>query len=275
MAEPSDKQGAEPAAVEPDTLFRIQVGIQDFFLANVRYLGVAVAVGLFGFAIYGGYDWYTTRQARAEFGAIAVIDYKMPKAAEMSELGLTPADDPSDQGRLQNVEKGAELYEEAAKSANGVAAVYAWLRAAETWNRLHKSDRALLAYEQADKVGAADLPGFAAASGYATALVGAGRQEEAITTLRSASTRLKDFYAEEALIQLAQVQADAGKATDAQGVIQEFRTRFPDSPRAARLAALGLATPPDAPATPAASPSASPSAAPASPPATPSPATGG
>jgi len=273
VAEPSDKQGAEPAAVEPDTLFRIQVGIQDFFLANVRYLGVAVAVGLFGFAIYGGYDWYTTRQARAEFGAIAVIDYKMPKAAEMSELGLTPADDPSDQGRLQNVEKGAELYEQAAKSANGVAAVYAWLKAAETWNRLHKSDKALLAYEQADKVGAADLPGFTAVSGYATALVGAGRQDDAITALRAASTRLKDFYAEEALIQLAQVQADAGKAADAQGVIQEFRTRFPDSPRAAHLAALGLATPPEA-AAPAA-PSAAPTPTPASPPATPAPPSGG
>lgn len=259
MAESSDKQGAEPAAVEPDTLFRLQVGIQDFFFANVRYLGAAVAVGLFCFAVYGGYDWWKVREARLQFGAIALVDYKMPVPAQLSELGLAPADDPDDKGRLINVEKGAELYEAGAKGATGVAAVYGWLKAAETWNRLGKSDRALLAYEQANRLGESDIAGFAAASDYATALAGAGRRDDAITALRGASTRLKDFYAEEALIQLAQTQLDAGKAADAQLVIEEFKVRFPESPRAARLAALGPppAAPaaPPAPATPAAPPS--------------------
>lgn len=266
MAEPTDKspapEAAPPPQVEPDALFRLQMSITDFLLGNSRYFGYALGVALLGVGVYGGWDTWRTSVEEGSYAEIASIDFKMPKAAEGAELGLAPYDDPNDAGRLANVEKGAELYEETAKAASGTPAVYAWMKAAETWQRLGKADRRLSALQAAHEVGATDLAGFVATSAYTNALADAGKTDEALTVLRAYASGPKSFYAEEALIQLAQLQANAGKAQDALATIQEFKTRFPDSPRTSRLAALAPAAP--APAAPAPSaPAAPPTAAPA------------
>lgn len=240
---PPTPDGAPPPGQEPDQIFRLQVAVSEFFVGNARNFGIAVIVVLLGIGLYGAWEGWQKSKAEDAFGAIATIDYKMPKAAEMSEIGLVPADDPNDAARLANVRKGAELYEEAAKTDSGTAAVYAWAKAAETWTRLGENTRALDAWKAAHDVGADELPGFVAATGYAAALADAGRGDDAIGVLRTYSAAAKDFYAEESLIRLAQLQADAGKTADAQLVIDEFRRRFPDSPRTRRLAGVVAPTP--------------------------------
>lgn len=229
---------SEPPKQEEDALFKLQVSVSEFFISNVKYLGYLAGVVLLGALVYGVYTEWTTSRAEEDYAAIAAIDYKMPKVDQMAQMGLAPMDDPADTSRLANVEEGARRYRAAAQSASGSAAVFGYLRAAEAWKRVNKPDEALADLKAANDLGQTDLPGYAAAVGYATALSSANRLEEAITVLREESVKEKGIFAEEALIALAQLQLDAGKATEAQNVISEFQTRFPDSPRTARLIAL-------------------------------------
>lgn len=269
LSTPTGTPDTETAApgVEPDALFRLQMAVSDFVIGNAKNFGYALAIGLGCVGVWAAWDTWTTSAAEEDFGAIAAIDFKMPKASQLADLGLEPADDPADANRIANVQKGAELYEQAAAEASGTAAVFAWLKAAETWERLGKDEQRLAALAKAHEIGAGELPGYSAASAYAAALADAGRTDEAIAVLRAQASSQKDFYAEESLIALAQLQVNAGKAAEASGVIAEFRQRFPSSPRTARLDALGPlaaggATP--APSTPApAAPADAPPAAPA------------
>lgn len=252
---------------EPDALFRLRLAVVDFIQDNVKNIGYVVGAGLLVALVYGLWDSWHKGRAEAEFETIGFVDFKMPKAAQFSEYGIVPADDPSDSTRLANVEKGAELYESAAKEAHGAAAVYAWLRAAETWRRLGKEDRRLGALKAAFDVNAGDLPSYTAAQTYAGALVDGGKLDEAIAVLQAESLRHTDFYGEQILIQLAQTQIQAGKAADAQATIATFQQKYPSSPRTGRLssflAAGGLA--PAAPAVAPAAPGATPDATPAAP----------
>lgn len=244
---------------EPDALFRLRLAVVDFFQDNLKNIGYLVGAGLLVALAYGLWDSWHKGRAEAEFETIGFVDFKMPKAAQFSEYGIVPADDPTDSTRLANVEKGAELYENAAREAHGAAAVYAWLRAGETWKRLDKADRRLAALKAAFDVNAGDLPSYTAALAYSGALVDAGKTDEAIAVLQAEALRHDDFYGEQVLIQLAQTQLQAGKAQDAQATIATFQQKYPSSPRASRLntflAAGGLAPVP-APKAPDAAPAA-------------------
>lgn len=248
---------------EPDALFRLRLAVVDFFQDNLKNIGYLVGAGLLVALVYGLWDSWHKGRAEAEFETIGFVDFKMPKAAQFSEYGIVPADDPTDATRLANVEKGAELYESAAKEAHGAAAVYGWLRAAEAWKRLGKEDRRVAALKAAFDVNAGDLPSYTAAQAYAGALVDAGKMDEAIAVLQAEALRHTDFYGEQVLIQLAQTQIQAGKAQDAQATIATFQQKYPSSPRAGRLnaflAAGGLAPIP-VPATPGAAPEGAPAA---------------
>lgn len=229
--------GFQSAPAEADQLFRLQVAIGDFFVGNARYIGGLVALGLLGTLAWGLWDSWTRSKAEDDFGAIADIDFRMPKVDDLARFGLAPMDDPADATRMANVEEGAKRYEATARNASGTAAVYGWLKAAEAWQRRGDAEKARSALEKAHALGARDLPGFTAASAYATALADADRLEEAIGVLRDSATRFDGLLAEELLIQLATVQVAAGKEADARAVAEEFRTRFPDSPRRERIEA--------------------------------------
>lgn len=236
-AEPRTESGLKAAPAEADQLFRLQVALGDFFVNNARYLGGIVGLVLLGTLAWGLWNHWAGSRAREDFGAIADIDFRMPKVDEMARFGLVPMDDPADAERMGNLEEGARRFEAAAAAARGTAAVYGWLKAAEAWERRGNRDAQRAALERAYALGAADLPGFTAASAYANVLVDAERYEEAIGVLREAAGRFEGILAEELLILLAQAQTAAGKDADARAVVDEFRTRFPDSPRVARVEA--------------------------------------
>jgi tetratricopeptide (TPR) repeat protein len=136
------------------------------------------------------------------------------------------------------VEAAAAL-EAAAKNASGAAAAYAWLQAADCWKRAGKADERMKALEAAAQVGAPDLAGYAADAAWAGALRDAGRTEESIGHWRKMAGSYQAALREESLVNLALEQVQAGKAEDAKATAEEFKKLFPDSPRAAALAAIG------------------------------------
>lgn len=273
---PAPEAEAKDAAAEetPDYLFRLQLAISSFFSTNSRYLGYLAGAGLAGVLVWGLWEVWQERSANEAYGAIATIDYKMPKPDPMSRYGLAPADDPNDAGRMADLKQGAKLFEDAARGSSGSAAAYAYLKAADAWERAGDTDARLAALKAGYAAGGGDLPTWSLGAAYAGALSDAGRAEEALGVYREIAGKTQGFYAQQALMALAGAQIDLGKNDDARATIQEFKTRFPNaSPE--RVAALevrtgqptpsapaGASAAPAAPATPAETP-----AAPAAPPA--------
>ena len=239
----TDEPGTTPPAdeappPEQDTLFRLQMAASDFILGNAKYVSYIVGLVLLAALVYGGVtSWLASREAE-EFAAVSRIDHKMPKVEELARFGLAPMDDKADTARMANVEEGARRYTAAGDASHGAAAVYAYLRAAESWERVDKPDERMAVLAKASKVGAEDLPGYTADAAYAAALVDAGKTDEALQLYREMATRHEAFFAERSLILLAGAQIVAGRQADAKTVIAEFRERFPASPRAAEVAAL-------------------------------------
>ncbi len=237
-APPTD--GATPASPpqETDTLFRLQMAASDFILGNVKYVGAAVGVLLLATLVYGlTASWLSSREAE-EFAAIAAVDHKMPKVDPLAQFGLAAMDDKTDAARMANVEEGARRYLAAGEESHGAAAVYAYLKAAETFARVDKKNERTAALEKASQVGAKDLAGYTADAALAGAWIDAGRVDDALGLYRDMAGRLQGFYAERSLILLAEAQVAAGKSTEARLVIDEFKLRFPTSPRTGDLAAI-------------------------------------
>jgi len=250
--DPPPETEAAPADETPDYLFRIQLAFTSFFAANGKYMGWLAAAGLVGVLVWGLASVWMERSADANFGAIAAIDYRMPTPDPMSVYGIAPADDPNDAGRKSDLQEGARRFEAAAKSASGSAAAYAYLKAADAWQRAGDTDARLGALKAGYEVGGGDLPLWSNGAAYAAALIDAGRAEDALLVYRSVAGNTQGFYAQQALLSLASAQIDLDKKDDAKATILEFRTRFPNASveRAATLEtkAGGVAPAPSAPA---------------------------
>ncbi len=243
---PQDPAGAPPAAPAeaapeetPDYLFRLQLAMTSFFAANNRYLGWIAATALGGVLVWGLWAMWQEHSAADAFGAIAAIDYKMPKPDPMAQYGLAPADDPTDAGRKADLEEGARRFEAAAQESSGTAALYAYLKAAEAWERAGNAPSRLAALKAAYALGGGSLPAWSIGTAYASALADSGSKEEAVGVYRELAGRTQGFYAQQTLLALAGAQIDLGKNEDAKQTISEFKTRFPAAPqdRAAALEA--------------------------------------
>ncbi len=244
---PAGEGGAEaaPADETPDYVFRLQVALTNFTAKNGRFMAGLAGAGLAGVLVWGLWNVWTERSAAAEFGAIAAIDYRMPKlcpAGSHEETGFcfsdensrsltgVAGDDLSDAGRKADLEEGARRFEAAAKDASGSAAVYGYLKAADAWRRAGNKDSQVAALKSAYAVGGGDMPGWTAGNAYATALIDAGKSDEALGVYRQLAGKTQGFYAQEALLTLASAQIDLGKNDDAKQTLTEFKTRFPAAP---------------------------------------------
>jgi hypothetical protein len=235
---PPAAENPPPAPVEQDSLFRLQMAISDFVLGNAKYAGTLVGIILLGALIYGlTTSWLASREAN-EFAEVARIDFKMPKVEQMALYGLAPMDDKSDTARMATVEEGAKRYAAAGDASHGAAAVYAFLKSADAWERVGNTDEKLAVLAKANAVGASDLAGYTAGAAYASALLDAGKTDDGLQTLQGMTTRFKGFYAERSFLLLAEAQVAAGKAAEARATIEAFSKQFQDSPRAAEIAAI-------------------------------------
>ena len=236
---PNPEAGTDAAPPEQDALFRMQMAVSDFVLGYWKYGGYLLGAVLLVALIYGGMDAIGKSIAERDYGAVADIDWRMPKVDDLARYGFAPMDDPNDAARMSDLAEGAHRYATAAEAAHGGAAVYAWLKAADAWKRAGKGDEALAALKKASAVRAGDLPGFTADSACGSAMLDAGETEAALSHFRDMAGRYQGFFAEESLIQLMKAQIQAGKADEAKATMDEFRKRFPESPRSDALASAG------------------------------------
>lgn len=248
------------AREDEDYVFRAQIALTEFGLRYWKYAGYLVGGALLIAAVWGGYDSYSRGRAEAAFAKISSIDFLMPKIDQMAMYGLGPKDDPKDAARMSDLEEGARRYEAVAKEASGSAAAIAWLKAADAWTRAGKNDAAIAAHAAAGTTGGGELTTFVADSVRVGDLVDAGKSADAEALLRDMSGRYSGFFAEESLIQLANLQADEERLVEAKATYLEITGRFATSNDLAGLsvlaARLGQSVP--VPPTPAGAPAQAP-----------------
>ena len=231
---------ADPGAPndEQDFLFRAQVAATELVLGYWHYglyaIGTILAVS---FAV-GYYGDYRQEQAESQFGAIAAVDHKMPVVEGLALYGIGPKDDPADTERKATLAEGARRFAEVAGKNSGSAAVYAWLKAAEAFERAQDPEQAKKSLEAAANVGAGGVAGFVADSAWVGALVGENRTDEAAGRLRAMADKNSGLLAEESLIRLAELQLSLDKRTEAQTTLDELNKRFPAPQRPDEVAVL-------------------------------------
>lgn len=242
-----------PVAEDQDYVFRAQVALSEAGLKYGKYLGLVVVLVLLGSLAWGGYGSWTENKEKAAFEKIAAIDFLMPEPSEMSLYGLAPKDDPADATRMSNLEEGARRYEAAAAELAGTAQVLAWLRASEAWERAGKTEESRAAALKASG-GGTGLADFVGDTARVRVLVDGGKSDEAEATLREMAGRYTDFFAEQSLIRLANLQVGLGKADAAGATYTEVTTRFPTTFDLVSLSALAVRLGKAAPADPSKAP---------------------
>ena len=230
--EPTVPEAAPPAPPpEDDVLFRIQIAVSDFIVSNARFAGYAMGIALVVALVYGGWQSWREHQMDEDFSAIARIDYKMPKPSPLSEMGFGPADDPTDAGKMKDLETGAGLYEEVARKAEGAAAVTAWLHAADAWKRANKPDKQLEALRAAAAAGHDDAVGYAAKMVLASVLLEQDKKDEALAIYQEIGDKHSDFLGQEAWATLIRTQVSLGRMEEAKTAYANFHTKFPTANR--------------------------------------------
>jgi tetratricopeptide (TPR) repeat protein len=244
-----DKRTLPGEEEEVDYLFQARMSLFKWFTRNWKGFAAIAGVVLVVALAYNVYDSVTTNRAKEGAAAIHAVDSKMPKIEPMARMGILPIDDLNDANRVANLEEGARRYEAAAQATGGSSAAEAWLKAAETHERLGKPDLAKAAYENA--LGAYDkgLFGFGARTALAGIALEAGDNAAALEHYRTLHEREDGLLAEQALIYPASVYKQMEDQAQLQATYDAFLERFPSSPRAAEFDRYGLvATMPALPA---------------------------
>ena len=85
--------------------------------------------------------------------------------------------------------------------------------------------------------------GFGARNGLATLRLEAGDTDAAVELYRESAAENEGYLAQEALILLAEIFDADNKDAELKAVYDEFRLRFPDSPRVLEFDKYGLDVP--------------------------------
>jgi hypothetical protein len=239
-----------PDSEDQDYVFRAQIALTEALAKYGKYFSLVVVGVLVAALAWGLYSNWAEKSRKADFEKIAAIDYLMPEPDPMSMYGLAPADDPNDTTRMANLAEGARRYEAAAAELSGTAATLARLRAMEAWTRAGKTEEASAAAARLSASGTT-LADFVADTTRVRALLDAQKGDEAEAALREMSSRYSDFYAEQSLIRLANVQVGAGKMEAAVTTFAEIQKRFPTTTDFTALSELAGRLGQKAPADPA------------------------
>ena len=227
-----------PADQQAGILFRVEMEVTRLVLGYWKQgLGAISVVLLITLAI-GLVDTHIRETQREISADIARVDMEIPEPDPLSMYGMAPMDNLDDTDRVEALKAAAEGYEAAANDASGPGEVEAWIKAADTWSRLHEYDKALEAFEKAHEEGADGLLGYTAGKRLATLYRDKGELEKAADVLRSLATSQEGLLAETALIEFISVQVDRGEVESARKAAAEFRVRFANSKRIDKVAAL-------------------------------------
>lgn len=238
MADPTPPVETAAPPEEQDFLFRAQVTATELFLGYWHYGLYALGAVLAASFAYGTYKDYRQSKDEAQFASIAAIDHKMPVVEGLALYGIGPKDDPNDLERKATLLEGGRRYAAVAGENTDSAAVYAWLKAAEAFERGGDKAEATKATEAAAAVGASGLAGFVADSAWVGTLMAAARTDEATGLLRKMADKNTGLLAEESLIRLGEAYLAAGKLAEAKSTVEELNKRFPAPVRAEQAAAL-------------------------------------
>jgi tetratricopeptide (TPR) repeat protein len=228
-------QGTPP---EQDKLLQLQVAAGDLLVRGGKYVAWVVGAGLLVTLVYGLVTSWQSHRRRAEFDAVSQVDFLMPRPDPVAAYGLAPRDDLADPARVADLEEGARRYQAAAEAGHGAAAALAWLRVADTYDRLGRPEARLDALAKGAAADPGGLGGFSLDSAYAQGLADSGKLDEAVAHMRAAAGRHRGFFAEQCLVSLAKLQVQAGQSEEARATLAEVRSRFPSSPRKDALAEL-------------------------------------
>ncbi|MED5373479.1 MAG: hypothetical protein VX899_20840 [Myxococcota bacterium] len=229
----SDEKRTLPGEEEEvDYLFQARMGLFKWFSSNWKIFAGIAAVILVGSFFVSVWTTFQTNQAKKGAAAVHAIDAKMPKVEQMALMGILPMDDLSDPQRVANLEEGARRYEQAGDDNLGAASATAYLKAAQTWERLGKAAEAEAAYQKALDADDTGVLGFSARTALAQYALDAGDSAKALEHYSVIAGREAGFLAEQALLYTASVQADAGDTAALQATYEDFMGRFPSSPRA-------------------------------------------
>jgi tetratricopeptide (TPR) repeat protein len=225
---------------DEDVLFKAQMGFYQFFASWWKaMLGV---LGLFLLATLG-YSILSDhlRQVQRELHAgIDEIDRRMPAPDPLAAFGMAPMDDPEDADRMANLREGAKRYEAIGTDGRGAAEAMAWLKAAEAWHRVGDSEAKLAALQKAAEAGGKGILSWSASAQYASAKAEAGDIDGAATILTEVNESASGIIAQRALLDLGLIYESAERAEDATRTLEDFITRYPESPLSSQVAeALG------------------------------------
>jgi tetratricopeptide (TPR) repeat protein len=221
---------------DEDVLFKAQMGIYQFFATWWKHMLGALGIFLVGTLGYSLIHDHLREVQRDLHAQIDEIDRRMPAPDPLAAFGMAPMDDPEDATRMANLREGAKRYEAVASEGQGPAEVMAWLKAAEAWKRAGDTEARLRALQSAVDADASGILGWSAASQLAHAKAETGDVAGAAEILTGVSRSASGVIAEKALLDLGLIYESAERADEATRTLEDFTTRFPESPLSSQAA---------------------------------------
>ncbi|MDG1480455.1 MAG: hypothetical protein P8R54_12730 [Myxococcota bacterium] len=225
---------------DEDVLFKAQMGFYQFFATWWKHMLTALGIFLLGTLGYSLLSDHLREVQRELHAQIDEIDRRMPAPDPLAAFGMAPQDDPEDADLMATLREGAKRYEAVAAEGQGTAAVMAWLKAAEAWERVSDDAAELAALERAVEAGGKGILAWSASAQLASVKAASGDVDGAAAILNGVNQSASGIVAQRALLELGLIYESADRAEDATRTLVDFTTRYPESPLSSQAAeALG------------------------------------
>jgi len=220
-----------PADQEADVFFKVQMKLAHWVYGYWKQGLAGIGTVLLLTLIVGQTATFLRDQQRDGSAAMAAVERSMPEPSPLAQYGLAPLDDLTDPEHVTALEQAAQSFEDVAAASTRLAKAEAWLRAGNTWSRAGNTERATVAYQAAYDADPGGIYTYAAGNRLAAIHRQAERTEQATELLRELASDQKGYLAEQALLDLMDVQLESGDTESLQRLVAEFRARFDTSPR--------------------------------------------
>lgn len=134
---------------EEDVLLQGQMWVYNFFMGNWQKMLVGFGGVLVIVLVHGIYTESIIASQRDVHSEIALVKNELPEPNQMAQYGLAPMDNPTDSKRMESLRASAKEAERIAGEANGTAAWFAWVEAANIWERANEPEASIAALKKA------------------------------------------------------------------------------------------------------------------------------